>query len=87
MAHFEYWSFDFTTVADGASWLNMVERFFRDLTAQRVRRGVFRSVAGLQTAIDAYIQQYNERLCLDGQGDILEKVKRGCATLPKLQSA
>ena len=31
----------------GCSWLNMVERFFRDLTENRLRRGVFRSVEEL----------------------------------------
>ena len=30
-----------------ASWLNMVERFFRDLTTERLRRGVFTSVPEL----------------------------------------
>jgi hypothetical protein len=35
-----------------ASWLNMVERFFRDLTANRLRRGVFREVIELVTAIE-----------------------------------
>jgi transposase len=28
-----------------ASWLNMVERFFRDLTEHRLRRGVFRGAS------------------------------------------
>src|SRR5215470_15908226 len=36
-----------------SSWLNMVERFFRDLTTKRIRRGVFRDIAGLIAAIDA----------------------------------
>jgi transposase len=35
-----------------ASWLNMVERFFRDLTTERLRRGVFTSVPELVTAIN-----------------------------------
>jgi transposase len=35
-----------------ASWLNMVERFFRDITDKRLRRGVFTSVPELITAID-----------------------------------
>ena len=74
-----------------ASWLNMVERFFRDLTVNRVRRGVFHSVAELQDAIDAYIQQHNEKpkpfIWTAKANDILEKVKRGRATLNKLQSA
>jgi transposase len=38
-----------------ASWLNMVERFFRDLTAYRLRRGVFRDVIELVTAIEDYV--------------------------------
>jgi len=43
-----------------ASWLNMVERFFRDLTDKCVRRGVFHSVADLERAIEEYIQAHNE---------------------------
>jgi transposase len=74
-----------------ASWLNMIERFFRDLTANRVRRGVFRSVAELQAAINAYIQQHNEQpkpfVWTAKASDILEKVKRGHAALHKLQPA
>ena len=74
-----------------ASWLNMVERFFRDLTSKRVRRGVFRSVAELQAAIEAYIQQHNKQpkpfIWTAQASDILEKVKRGRAALNKLQSA
>ena len=35
-----------------ASWLNMVERFFRDLTQQRLRPGVFHSVAELKSVRD-----------------------------------
>jgi len=42
-----------------ASWLNMVERFFRDLTTERLRRGVFTSVPELITAIDDYIAHHN----------------------------
>ena len=74
-----------------ASWLNMVERFFRDLTSNRVRRGVFRSVAELQAAIEEYIQQHNQQpkpfIWTAQASDILEKVKRGRAALNKLQSA
>jgi hypothetical protein len=42
-----------------ASWLNMVERFFRDLTVKRLRRGVFRDVMELVEAIDSYVDQHN----------------------------
>ncbi len=38
-----------------SSWLNMVERFFRDLTTKRIRRGVFRGVDDLIAAIDDYV--------------------------------
>jgi transposase len=43
-----------------ASWLNMIERFFRDLTQQRIRRGVFRSVPELVTAINEYVRNHNQ---------------------------
>jgi transposase len=42
-----------------ASWLNMVERFFRDLSEQQ-QRGVFRSVADLEKAVMDYISKYNK---------------------------
>ncbi len=38
-----------------ASWLNMVERFFRNITTERLRRGIFTSVSELETAIDEYV--------------------------------
>jgi transposase len=38
-----------------ASWLKQVERWFAKITEQRIRRGVFKSVDQLITAIDAYI--------------------------------
>ena len=40
--------------------LNMVERFFRDLTENRLRRGVFRSVLELIKALDEYVDHHNE---------------------------
>jgi transposase len=43
-----------------SSWLNMVERFFSELTTKRVRRGVFRSVAELERAIMDFIEKHNE---------------------------
>jgi transposase len=75
----------------GCSWLNMVERFFRDLTENRLRRGVFRSVEELITAIFDYIDQHNERpkpfIWTAKAVDILEKVKRARAALHNGQSA
>lgn len=42
-----------------ASWVHWVERFFRDITEERIRRGVFRSVAELQAAIQEYLDHRN----------------------------
>jgi transposase len=42
-----------------ASWLNLIERFFRDLTEEQIRRGVFRSVAELERAITQYLEHRN----------------------------
>lgn len=42
------------------SWINLVERWFAELTNKRIRRGVFRSVKELETAIREYIQIHNE---------------------------
>jgi len=67
-------------VPTSSSWLNMVERFFRDLTVKRIRRGVFHSVAELQQAIREYIDEHNKKpkpyLWTAKARDILEKVKR-----------
>jgi len=42
------------------SWINLVERWFAELTNKRIRRGVFRSVKELETAIRNYIEIHNE---------------------------
>jgi transposase len=69
----------------GCSWLNMVERFFRDLTQNRLRRGVFRDVEELIMAIGDYIDRHNRKpkpfIWTAKASDILEKVKRARAAL------
>jgi hypothetical protein len=45
-----------------ASWLNRVERFFRDVSENRLRRGVFPGVPELVSAIDEYIAHHNTNL-------------------------
>jgi transposase len=42
-----------------ASWVNQVERVFADLTEKQLRRGVFRSVASLESAALAYLEERN----------------------------
>lgn len=73
-----------------ASWLNMVERFFRDLTQNWLRRGVFRSVNDLIESIVTYLEHYNSDpkpfVWTAKATDILEKVKRARAKLNKLST-
>ena len=42
------------------SWLNLVERWFAEITNKRIRRGIFRSVKELESAIREYIDVHNE---------------------------
>ncbi|HEY2229965.1 MAG TPA: IS630 family transposase [Xanthobacteraceae bacterium] len=63
-----------------ASWLNMVERFFAEITRKRIRRGVFTSVAELENAIMEYLENHNADpkpfMWTKSAGEILEKVAR-----------
>jgi transposase len=43
-----------------ASWLNLVERFFAEITERRIRRGTFRSVTELEKAVIDYIRTRNK---------------------------
>ena len=74
-----------------ASWLNMVERFFRDITTARLRNGVFRSVPELTQAIDQYIVHHNKNpkpfIWTAQAKDILEKVIRANRRLSSKQNA
>ena len=51
------WTFHFTPTS--CSWLNAVEGFFAKLSRRRLKRGVFRSVADLQTAINRFVNETN----------------------------
>lgn len=79
----EGWVFPQTPTS--SSWLNMVERFFRDLTQNRIRRGIFRDVEELIMAIGDYIDKHNHRpkpfVWTAKASDILEKVKRARVAL------
>jgi transposase len=74
-----------------SSWLNMVERFFRDLTQNRLRRGVFHNTDELIMAIAEYIDKHNRRpkpfVWTAKASDILEKVKRARRTIDNRYSA
>jgi transposase len=47
-------------IPTSSSWLNLIERWFRDLTEQRLRRGSFRNVRELIAAIHAYLDHHNQ---------------------------
>ncbi|MBM3272952.1 IS630 family transposase [Candidatus Kaiserbacteria bacterium] len=73
-----------------ASWLNMVERFFRDITTERLRRGVFTSVPELIGAINEYIAHHNTQpkpfIWTQSARDILQKVIRANSRLSSKQN-
>ncbi|MGH2734162.1 MAG: IS630 family transposase [Actinomycetota bacterium] len=68
-----------------SSWLNLVERWFRELTGKAIRRGVFPSVPDLIAAIEDYLQAHNDNpkpfVWTASAESILEKVKRGRVAL------
>ena len=74
-------------IPTSSSWLNLVERWFREITQKRLRRGTFRSVRELIAAIVEYVEAHNEQ----AQGmawkalpdEILAKVRRARAILDK----
>ncbi len=74
-----------------SSWLNLVERWFRDLTQKRLKRGVFRSVDDLIRAIVGFVEEHNNRT--DGYrwkalpDEILAKVRRAREVLNKTPTA
>ncbi len=80
--------FHFHFTPTSASWLNMVERFFRDLTEKAIKRGSFYNVDDLIGAITEYINEHNENpkpfIWTASAKDILAKVKRARRALNKL---
>ena len=78
-------------IPTSSSWLNLIERWFRDLTQKRIRRGAFSSVNQLVGEIEKYIQHHNDApkpfVWTAKSEDILQKVQRARATLNKLQTA
>ena len=83
--------FHFHFTPTSASWLNMVERFFRDITENQLRREVFKSTQELIDCINQYLEGHNKNpkpfIWTATATDILEKVKRGRDKLNKLHTA
>jgi transposase len=77
-------------IPTSSSWLNIVERWFREITDKRIRRDAFTSVQQLVTTIMDYITKHNENpkafIWTAKVEDILAKVARARAVLDKIAS-
>jgi transposase len=82
------WHLHFTPTS--SSWLNLIERWFKELTDRRLRRGVFTSVAELTTAITTWAEHWNDDpkpfIWKATAEDIITKVQRGRATLHQIKT-
>jgi len=77
-------------IPTSSSWLNLVERFFAQITDKRIRRGVFRSVAELEEAISDYLECHNAAakpyLWTKPAADILAKERRALQKLEVIKA-
>jgi transposase len=82
--------FHFHFTPTSSSWLNLVERWFRELTDKAIRRGVFRSVPELVAAIEAYLAANNKSpkpfVWTATAEQILAKVRRGRVVLEQISA-
>jgi transposase len=76
-------------IPTSSSWLNLVERWFRELTEKAVRRAAFFSVPDLVQAIEAFLGAWNENprpfVWTAKLEEILEKIERARAKLESIQ--
>jgi transposase len=83
------WHLHFTPTS--SSWLNLVERWFKEITDRRLRRGAFSSVAELIRAIEVWTEHWNDDpkpfVWHQPAEEIIAKVRRGRATLHQIKSA
>ena len=74
-------------IPTSSSWLNLVERWFRELTDKALRRGVFQSVPDLIEKIEEYLAAHNAKgttfIWTATTDQILAKVARGRVALAK----
>ena len=82
------WHLHFTPTS--SSWTNLVERWFKELTDKRLRRGRFTSVADLTDAITTWAEHWNTDpkpfIWKATAEDIIAKVQRGRDTLHQIKS-
>ena len=78
-------------IPTSGSWLNIIERWFREITDKRIRRGSFISVQQLIDAIMEFIKAHNANpkplIWTAKVQDILDKVARARAMIDKMKSA
>jgi transposase len=78
-------------VPTSSSWLNLVERWFADLTERRLRRGIFTSVGALVQALADWAASWNKDpkpfVWHKAAEEIIERVRRGRAALHQVKSA
>src|SRR5712692_5628874 len=83
------WHLHFTPTS--SSWLNLVERWFNELTERRLRRGVFSSIGALVEAIETWAEHWNDDprplVWHKTAEEIIAKVRRGRAALTRVKSA
>jgi len=76
-------------IPTSSSWLNMVERWFRELSEQTIRRNNFVSVPDLQQAINEFIQAWNQNpkpfIWKTSVGRIVEKINRARAKMEQIK--
>jgi transposase len=76
-------------IPTSSSWLNMVERWFRELTEKAIRHGVFKSVPDLEKAIAEYLAAWNDNprpfIWTATVGEIVEKLARARAKLEAIK--
>jgi hypothetical protein len=76
---------------DVSSWLNLVERWFYEITQRRLRRGTFSSVEALVEAIELWAEHWNDDpkpfVWHKAADEIIEEVRRGRAALLQVKSA
>ena len=81
--------FRFHFVPTSSSWLNLVERWFGELSSQCIRRGAFGSVEDLKEAISEFLAAWNEKpqpfVWTATVESIMEKLSRCRQTLEKIQ--
>jgi transposase len=76
-------------VPTSSSWLNLVERWFRELTEKAIRRGSFVSVPDLKQAIDEFMRAWNDNpkpfIWTASVGQIIEKIDRARTKMEQIK--